>query len=178
MFKIAVCDDEQRYLHDVNRLLDEYGAAHGIELVAAAFSLPFDLSERVTLYTAALYLVHTGVCFAVKDPVIAGVDAINTLISLLLGVSIARMMIRDRLECFEASRLLKQEQETDALTTLSNRRKLFDTMAAIESGNEMPPETSACVASAPCSMNLRRCIKSIFTATAARNLLHLSGIVI
>jgi len=47
MFKIAVCDDEQRYLHDVNRLLDEYGAAHGIELVAAAFSLPFDLSERV-----------------------------------------------------------------------------------------------------------------------------------
>lgn len=47
MLHIAVCDDEQRYLHDVNRLLDEYGAAHGTELVATAFSLPFDLSERV-----------------------------------------------------------------------------------------------------------------------------------
>lgn len=99
-----------------------------------------DRPERVTLYTAALYLVHTCVCFAVKDPAIAGVDAVNTLISLLLGVSIARMMIRDRLECFEASRLLKRERETDALTTLSNRRKLYDTMAAIESGNETPPD--------------------------------------
>lgn len=99
-----------------------------------------DRPERVTLYTAALYLVHTGAVFAVKDPVVAGVDAINTLISLLLGVSIARLMIRDRLECFEASRLLKQERETDALTTLSNRRKLFDTMAAIESGGETPPD--------------------------------------
>lgn len=75
----------------------------------------------MTLYTTALYLVHMGVGFAVKDFAIASVDAINTLISLLLGISIARMMILDRLECFEASRLLKQERETDALTTISNR---------------------------------------------------------
>jgi len=47
MLRIAVCDDEQSYLHDVKRLPDEYGAAHGIELAAAAFSLPFDLLERV-----------------------------------------------------------------------------------------------------------------------------------
>ena len=47
MLKIAVCDDEQIYLHDVKRLLDEYGAAHGIELAVTAFSLPFELSERV-----------------------------------------------------------------------------------------------------------------------------------
>ena len=31
MSKIAVCDDEQSYLHNVKRLLDEYGAAHDIE---------------------------------------------------------------------------------------------------------------------------------------------------
>jgi len=43
-----------------------------------------DRPERVTLYTAVLYLVHTGTDFVVKDPDIAGVDAINTLISLLL----------------------------------------------------------------------------------------------
>lgn len=47
MLKIAVCDDEQSYLHDVKRLLDEYGAAHGIELATAVFSLPFDLLNRV-----------------------------------------------------------------------------------------------------------------------------------
>jgi len=47
MLRIAVCDDEQSYLHDVKRLLDEYDAAHGVELAAAAFSLPFDLLERV-----------------------------------------------------------------------------------------------------------------------------------
>jgi DNA-binding LytR/AlgR family response regulator len=47
MLRIAVCDDAQSCLHDVRRLLDEYGAAHGIELVATAFSLPLDLLERV-----------------------------------------------------------------------------------------------------------------------------------
>jgi len=47
MLRIAVCDDEQSYLHDVKRLLDEYSAANGIELAATAFSLPFDLSERI-----------------------------------------------------------------------------------------------------------------------------------
>jgi len=47
MLKIAVCDDEQSYLHDLTRLLDEYGAAQGIGLAATAFSLPFDLLERV-----------------------------------------------------------------------------------------------------------------------------------
>lgn len=47
MPKIAVCDDEPRYLHDIKRLLDEYSAAHGIELVATAFSLPFELLEHI-----------------------------------------------------------------------------------------------------------------------------------
>ena len=99
-----------------------------------------DRPERVTLYSVVLYVVHTAVGFLVKYPSVAGVDAINTLISLLLGVSIARVMIHDRLESFEAGRLLKLERETDALATLSNRRKLFDEIKAIESGNEKPPD--------------------------------------
>lgn len=47
-----------------------------------------DRPERVTLYTAALYLVHTGVAFALKDPAIAGVDAINTFITVSIGAAI------------------------------------------------------------------------------------------
>ncbi len=64
MLKIAICDDEQCYLLDVKRLLDEYGAAHGIELAATDFSLSFDLSERVEsgvefgLYLLDIYARH------------------------------------------------------------------------------------------------------------------------
>ena len=69
--KIAVCDDEQSYLYDVKRLLDEYGAAHGTELSATAFPLPFDLSERVEsgaefdLYLLDVYMPGmTGIALA------------------------------------------------------------------------------------------------------------------
>lgn len=69
--KIAVCDDEQSYLYDVKRLLDEYGAAHDVELAATAFSLPIDLSERVEsgaefdLYLLDVYMPGmTGIALA------------------------------------------------------------------------------------------------------------------
>lgn len=45
MLKIAVCDDEQSYLHDIEQLVDEYGTRQGIELRVTTFLLPFDLQN-------------------------------------------------------------------------------------------------------------------------------------
>lgn len=71
MLRIAVCDDEQSYLQDVERLLDEYGTQRGIELLASVFHLPFDLAERVEknadfdLYLLDIYMPGmTGITLA------------------------------------------------------------------------------------------------------------------
>lgn len=46
MLKIAVCDDEQKYLNDIKRLLDEYSLLKGIDIDVSLFSHPFDLMRQ------------------------------------------------------------------------------------------------------------------------------------
>ena len=38
VLKIAVCDDEQLYLDKTRAMLEQYAAAHGLEITAEAFS--------------------------------------------------------------------------------------------------------------------------------------------
>ncbi len=74
MLKIAVCDDEQNYLHDMERLLKEYETQRSIEIEASYFRLPFDLLEQVEKGTDfALY------CLDVYMPGITGIAAARQL---------------------------------------------------------------------------------------------------
>lgn len=98
-----------------------------------------DKPLRVDLYVFLLYIAHTVTAFLMKDAFFAGVDTVNCAISVFIGIAMGRVTLWDRLENFEANRQLKLERETDVLTTLFNRRKLFDEIAAIESDSSERP---------------------------------------
>ena len=100
------------------------------------------IDKPLRLYTtlAAMYLVHTVLSYAVKGPELGGIDIVNCFISVALGILISRTMHLSRLETFQARRQLTLEKETDVLTGLLNRRKLFETLAQLRSGEMARPD--------------------------------------
>ena len=97
-----------------------------------------DHPHRNILFLAFWLAVHTALAFYLK-PQYALDDTINCIISAVLGIYLGRMMVHVRLESFEAQRLLTIEKETDVLTGLLNRRKLFETLAALETAGAEKP---------------------------------------
>jgi diguanylate cyclase (GGDEF)-like protein len=97
-----------------------------------------DRPGRMNLFIAFWLAVHTILAFNLK-PQYALDDTINGLCFAILGCFLGNMMVRVRLESYEAHRLLTIEKETDVLTGLSNRRKLFETLAALETAGEEKP---------------------------------------
>ncbi|MHC1787814.1 MAG: GGDEF domain-containing protein [Christensenellales bacterium] len=106
------------------------------------FIMPILFLDRpLRLYTivAAMYLVHTALGYAVKGADLSNIDIVNCFISVMLGMLIGWMLLRSRLDTFEARRQLTLEKETDVLTGLKNRRKLFETLELLRSaGDELP----------------------------------------
>ena len=97
-----------------------------------------DNFRRIRSALAFWFVVSTVMAFYLK-PQYALDDAINCLCSAVLGYYLGKMMIQVRLESFEARRQLIIERETDVLTGLFNRRKLFETLADLEAtGTEKP----------------------------------------
>ena len=90
-----------------------------------------DRPARMNLFVAFWLAVHTIVAFYLK-PQYALDDTINSLCFAILGCFIDNRMVQVRLESYEASRLLTIEKETDVLTGIFNRRKLFETLATLE----------------------------------------------
>jgi hypothetical protein len=66
-------------------------------------------------------------------------DTINCLCFAFLVVFLGNIMVWVRLESYEARRLLTIEKETVVLTGLSNRRKLFEILANLETANIEKP---------------------------------------
>lgn len=97
-----------------------------------------DRPVRLNTFVAFWFVVHTVLAFQFK-PQYAWDDTINCLCFAILGCFIGNMMIYGRLEGYEAQRLLTAEKETDVLTGLLNRRKLFETLAALETDNVEKP---------------------------------------
>jgi len=62
MLRIAVCDDEQLYLDKTRAMLEQYAAAHDIEITAEAFSIPsalldcIEVGERHDIYLLDIYM--------------------------------------------------------------------------------------------------------------------------
>lgn len=97
-----------------------------------------DCPRRSRLFLVFWLVVQTALAFHFK-PQYAIDDTINCLVASVLGGYLGKTLVQVRLEGYEAQRLLTIEKETDVLTGLLNRRKLFETLAALETtGAEKP----------------------------------------
>lgn len=97
-----------------------------------------DRPLRMNLFAAFWFAAHTGLAFILK-PRYAMDDAINSLSFAVLGCFLGNMMVRVRVENFDARRLLTIERDTDVLTGLYNRRKLSETLKNLANeGTERP----------------------------------------
>ena len=97
-----------------------------------------DHPRRIRLFLIFWLVVHTILAFYLK-PQYALDDTINCLCATVLGCYLGKTMVQVRLESFDTRRLLVIEKETDVLTGLSNRRKLFETLAALEKTDAEKP---------------------------------------
>lgn len=98
-----------------------------------------DRPSRMNLFVAFWLAVHTILAFYLK-PKYALDDTINCLCFAILGCYIGNIMVRFRLDGYEVHRQLTIQKETDVLTGLFNRRKLFETLGALETtGTEEKP---------------------------------------
>lgn len=97
-----------------------------------------DRPARINAFVAFWFIVHTILAFYLK-PQYALDDTINSLCFAISGCFIGNLMIWGRLEGYEAQRLLIIEKETDVLTGLFNRRKLFETLAVLETTDAEKP---------------------------------------
>ena len=97
-----------------------------------------DRPSRMNLFIATWFTVHTVLAFALK-PQYALDDTLNCLCFAIFGCFLGNKMVRVRLESYEAQRLLTIEKETDVLTGLFNRRKLFEALAVLETADADKP---------------------------------------
>lgn len=97
-----------------------------------------DRPLRINLFLIFWLVVHTVLAFYFK-PQNALVDLLNCLCATILGCYLGNTMTQVRLESFEAKRQLVIEKETDMLTGLSNRRKLFEILSYLETEDSDKP---------------------------------------
>lgn len=90
-----------------------------------------DRPLRMNLFVAFWFALHTILSVFLK-PQFAFDDAVNSLCFAVIGCSIGDIMILVRLRGYEAQRLLTIEKETDVLTGLFNRRKLYQMLQTFE----------------------------------------------
>jgi diguanylate cyclase (GGDEF)-like protein len=97
-----------------------------------------DRSRYIIPFLTFWLIVHTILAFYLK-PLYALDDTINCLCSAILGIYLGRELIQVRLVSFEARRLLIIEKQTDELTGLFNRRKLYEDLTMLETANLEKP---------------------------------------
>ncbi|HPZ15353.1 MAG TPA: GGDEF domain-containing protein [Sphaerochaeta sp.] len=83
---------------------------------------------RMNLFIATWFVIHTALAYIYKRPFVLD-DAINTLAFAIMGGFFGTITTKLRVRSYEDQRLLVIKGETDALTGLYNRHKLFETLA-------------------------------------------------
>lgn len=107
----------------------------GLVLMPLSF---IDSPIRIRLFLIFWLFVHTVLAFYLK-PQYALDDTINCLCAVILGGYLENSIIKVRLESFDVKRMLILERDTDVLTGLLNRRKLFETLAHLETDESEKP---------------------------------------
>ena len=98
-----------------------------------------DRPHRIKLFSIVFYLAHTVFAFIFKGSTLGIDDAVNCFCFLTLGNVVGDRLIQIRVEAFEARRQLILEKETDELTGLKNRRKLFQLISEFEANESNAP---------------------------------------
>lgn len=83
---------------------------------------------RTDLFLFGFFVAHTILGFSLKPHDIAFDDLANGICFLATGVVLGRSVVLTRLGAYEAEHRLSVEKDTDVLTGLFNRRKLFETL--------------------------------------------------
>lgn len=94
-----------------------------------------DKTYRINIYIFTLFIIHTILAFIIKGDALGSIDFLNTSASLILGMLFGRLFLNSNLNTFETKRLLIIEKETDFLTKLSNRRKLYQDIELLDYTN-------------------------------------------
>jgi diguanylate cyclase (GGDEF)-like protein len=95
-----------------------------------------DLPRRMNIFVIFWLVLHTVLSLFFK-PLYVMDDLVNCLIFAIIGILFGNILVGIRLESYEAQRLLTIEKETDFLTGLYNRRKLFETLSYYQLNNDV-----------------------------------------
>ena len=108
-------------------------AAASMLIVLTIFPTMFiDKQQRLIAAEFWMFVIHAVCSYIVKGMVLGNLDLINCLVAFLVGSYCGLYVLETRLQNFNYARLLAYEKETDVLTTLGNRRKLVQTIFAME----------------------------------------------
>lgn len=97
-----------------------------------------DRPLRINLFVVFWFLCHTFLAFRFKTQ-FALDDTINSLGFAILGCYMGNIMVGIRLQNYDVQRQLIIEKETDVLTGLYSRRKLFEVLEELATGNSKKP---------------------------------------
>ena len=107
-----------------------------VSVVAALFMIPIlilDRTWRVNLLVGIALAASLVLSCKFKPKAIFRADVINLVMYTFAGIITGKSFRLNRLKGFEAERVLTVERNTDSLTKLANRRKLFE---YLRRGNE------------------------------------------
>lgn len=85
-----------------------------------------DYFNKKLIFMLSFLILHTVLAFNIKGTSLAFEDLLNSVCLLCLGASIGHIMQQTKLTSFELKKKLIFERETDILTGLKNRRKMFE----------------------------------------------------
>lgn len=107
-----------------------------VSAICAVFIIPvlmLDRSYRVNVFTTLAYAICLWLSYKCKGVEMFKNDIVNLTMWYLAGIFVGKSVRVSRLKGFDTERILTIERNTDSLTKLANRRKLFE---YLRRGNE------------------------------------------
>lgn len=100
-------------------------------------TLFLDKQWRINITIIFISVVFCILTFIYKPLFLAVDDITDCIVFCIIGIYIGQVMRSVRLDNIEMQRKLTKQRDTDMLTTLSNRRKLFETIELWESNHSL-----------------------------------------
>lgn len=111
-----------------------------ILIMLSVFPILFiDRPRNVLALNFIFFAIHSVLSVKYKGPEIGEIDIVNGFIATIIGCFLGWFMLISRLRTLDLERQLIIQKETDVLTGLHSRRKLFETIGAIEQGEVEKP---------------------------------------